>query len=83
MARVLRASRKCGVFGLRYYITLEALRGKADMNVYYAEVVDGRGPFQSPQMELNKWELVNEFFCYSFEEIRSVNRAVFFSVELN
>lgn len=34
-------------------------------------------------MELDKWELVNESFCYPFEEIRSVNRSVFFSVELN
>nr|XP_027111105.1 uncharacterized protein LOC113730560 isoform X2 [Coffea arabica] len=64
--RPVRASFKLSM-GLIYYITLEALRGKADMNVYYAEVLDC--PDQN-LLKLIKWEQVNESFSYPFEEIR-------------
>lgn len=66
--RVVRASaNSLGAGRVHYFITLEALCGKADMNVYYAEVLDC--PDQN-LMRLIKWELVNESFSYPFEELR-------------
>ncbi|XP_027110635.1 uncharacterized protein [Coffea arabica] len=50
-----------------YHMMLEAVDGKGEVNLYYAEVI--RDPLEN-LTKLVKWELVDQSFSYPFEEAR-------------
>ena len=50
-----------------YHMMLEAVDGKGEVNLYYAEVI--YDPLENVT-KLVKWELVDQSFSYPFEEAR-------------